>query len=237
MTINRLLSATALATSLVLAPAAFAQDAATEDQTLATVAGDPTANAASDSDIVVTGSRIARPNLASTIPITSVGPQELLATGSLSVGDQLNELPQLRATFSQANSTRFIGTAGSNFLDLRGLGTDRTLVLVNGRRHVSTSPGSFRWDINNVPSDLIERVDVVTGGNSAIYGSDAVAGVVNFVLKRSFDGLQLRGQGGISEYGDRGSYFVSGIAGKNFAEGRGNITFAAEYAKQKSGIL
>ncbi len=181
--------------------------------------------------IVVTGSRISRPNLKASVPITSVG-EDLTETGQISVGDQLNQLPQLRSTFSQANSTRFIGTAGQNFLDLRGLGTDRTLTLINNRRSVSTTPGSFRWDVNNVPSDLVERVDVVTGGNSAIYGSDAVAGVVNFVLRRNYDGIQLRAQAGVSDEADSGSLFVSGIAGKNFADGRGNITVAVEYAKQ-----
>ncbi|MEO7383419.1 MAG: TonB-dependent receptor, partial [Novosphingobium sp.] len=88
------------------------------------------------------------------------------------------------------------------------------------------------WDVNNVPADLIERVDVVTGGNSAIYGSDAISGVVNFVLRRSFDGIQIRGQAGVSGEGDSGSQFVSGTFGRNFADGRGNITFAAEYAHQ-----
>ncbi|MEO7248451.1 MAG: TonB-dependent receptor plug domain-containing protein, partial [Novosphingobium sp.] len=94
-----------------------------------------------ESSIVVTGSRIKRPNLDSTIPVTSVGADAITEAGQISVGDQLNQLPQLRATFSQANSTRFIGTAGQNFLDLRGLGTDRTLVLVNGRRQVATTSG------------------------------------------------------------------------------------------------
>lgn len=218
---TRFLAATALATSIAftLSSAAFAQNEA------------PAAAEEGDA-IIVTGSRIPRPNLESSIPITSVGAAEILDTGQISVGDQLNQLPQLRSTFSQANSTRFIGTAGQNFLDLRGLGTERTLVLVNNRRHVSTTPGSFRWDVNNVPSDLVDRIDVITGGNSAIYGSDAVAGVVNFVLKREFEGFQVRGQAGISDEGDSASYFVSGIAGHNFADDRGNITIAAEYAKQ-----
>ena len=86
--------------------------------------------------------------------------------------------------------------------------------------------------MNNVPADLIERVDVVTGGNSAIYGSDAIAGVVNFILKRDYDGIQLRGQAGVSDKGDSGSQFVSGIFGKNFGDGRGNVAVAGEYAKQ-----
>lgn len=186
-----------------------------------------------EGEIVVTGSRIERPNIASTVPITSVGAQELLDTGDVSLGDQLNQLPSLRSTFSQANSTRFIGTAGLNLLDLRGLGTDRTLVLVNGRRHVTSTPGSFSVDVNTIPTELLERVDVITGGNSAIYGSDAVSGVVNFVLRRDFEGIRIRGQGGVSDEGDRGSYFISGIAGKNFWEDRANVAIAVEYAKTK----
>lgn len=181
--------------------------------------------------ILVTGTRIRRPNLESTVPITSVGPTELTQRGDVSLGDALNELPSLRSTFSQANSTRFIGTAGLNLLDLRGLGTERTLVLVNGRRHVTSSPGSYEVDTNTIPTDLVERVDVVTGGNSAIYGSDAVAGVVNFVLKRDYEGIALRGQGGVSKYGDRGTYFVSGVAGKNLLDDRINVAVALEYAK------
>ena len=186
-------------------------------------------------EVVVTGSRIRRPNLVSTVPVTSVGGEEFFETGQTSVGDVLNELPALRSTFGQSNSTRFIGTAGLSLLDLRGLATQRTLVLVNGRRHVAgdilnnaTSP-----DVNTFPTDLIERVDIVTGGNSAIYGSDAIAGVVNFVTKRNFEGVQLRAQSGISpDYRDAGAYFIAGIAGTNFADGRGNIAIAAEYAHQ-----
>ncbi|MGH6780490.1 MAG: TonB-dependent receptor domain-containing protein [Sphingomonadaceae bacterium] len=187
-----------------------------------------------ESVIIVTGSRISRPNLDSAVPITSVSVQELTSTGDVSLGDALNELPALRSTFSQSNSTRFIGTAGVNILDLRGLGTARTLVLVNGRRHVSTQPGNSNVDTNTIPTDLVERVDVVTGGNSAIYGSDAVAGVVNFVLKRDFEGIRLRGQGGISSRGDRGSYFTSLTAGKNFGEGRGNVAAAFEYSQSNA---
>ena len=189
------------------------------------------ATGASAGAILVTGTRIRSPNLVSAVPITSIGAQDLLDRGNLSIGDALNELPSLRSTFSQANSTRFIGTAGLSLLDLRGLGTERTLVLVNGRRHVTSTPGDFRVDVNTIPVDLLERVDVVTGGNSAIYGSDAVAGVVNFILKEDFEGIKLRGQGGVSERGDRGSYFVSGVAGKNFADNRGNIAVAAEYSR------
>ncbi len=183
--------------------------------------------------IVVTGTRISRPTLSSPVPVTTVTAEELTTTGDVSLGDALNDLPSLRSTFSQGNSTRFIGTAGLNLLDLRGLGTSRTLVLVNGKRHITASPGDYLVDTNTIPVDLLERVDVVTGGSSAVYGSDAVAGVVNFILKRDFEGLSLKAQGGVSSRGDRGSYFVSGTWGTNFADGRGNVAVSAEYAKQR----
>ena len=194
----------------------------------------PDALTPGDTPIVVTGSRIRRPNLESTVPITSIQGDEFFQTGSVSVGDTLNQLPSLHSTFSQSNSTRFLGTAGLNLLDLRGLGTQRTLVLVNGRRHVGgdiLSSGTS-VDINTIPTDMIERVDVVTGGDSAVYGSDAIAGVVNFVLRQDYQGIQVRGQGGISTYGDMGSYFGSILAGQNFADGRGNVTINLEYARQ-----
>jgi outer membrane receptor protein involved in Fe transport len=226
---------------------AFAQETASEQDAPATLQGevevesgqtatDPAATdpSADGETILVTGSRIRRPNLESTVPITSVGGNEFFETGSVSVGDALNDLPALRSTLGQSNSTQFLGTAGLSLLDLRGLGTQRTLVLVNGRRHVAGDVlyNASSPDVNTIPTDLIERVDVVTGGNSAIYGSDAIAGVVNFVLKRDFDGLQLRGQSGISKYGDAGAYYGSILGGKNFADGRGNITLHAEYARQ-----
>lgn len=183
--------------------------------------------------ILVTGSRISRPTLESAVPLTSVTVDDLTGTGEVSLGDALNDLPSLRSTFSAGNSSRFIGTAGLSLLDLRGLGTDRTLVLVNGRRHVTSTPGDSGFDVNTIPTDLVERIDIVTGGNSAIYGSDAVAGVVNFIMKRDFDGIALRGQGGLSSRGDRGTYFVSALAGTNFADGRGNISGAFEYTRQQ----
>jgi outer membrane receptor protein involved in Fe transport len=216
-----------------VATPAYAQDAAPQ----AAECADENANGVCDSDegsqIVVTGTRIARPTLSSPVPLTSVTVDELTDTGDVSLGDALNDLPSLRSTFSAGNSSRFIGTAGLNILDLRGLGTSRTLVLVNGKRHITASPGDYIVDVNTIPVDLLERVDIVTGGNSAVYGSDAVAGVVNFVLKRNYEGLTLRGQGGVSSRGDRPNYFVSGTWGKNFADGRGNIAIAAEYARSE----
>jgi outer membrane receptor protein involved in Fe transport len=186
-------------------------------------------------EVVVTGSRIARPNLESPVPVTTVTAEEIFETGSTSVGDLLNDLPALRSTFSQSNSSRFLGTTGLNLLDLRGLGTQRTLVLVNGRRHVGADilGNAVSPDTNTFPSDLIDRIDVVTGGNSAVYGSDAIAGVVNFVLKKDFQGLQFRGQGGQTFRQDAGNYYGSILAGTNFMDDRGNIALNVEYAKQE----
>lgn len=205
-------------------PAMAQNDAATAEET---------ADAADEGVIVVTGSRIRQPNLESANPIAVVTGAEIFETGGISVGDLLNDLPQLRSTFSQQNSTRFLGTRGLNLLDLRGLGTQRTLVLVNGRRHVGSDvlSNGVSVDTNTIPSDLIDRIDIVTGGASAVYGSDAIAGVVNFILKDDFEGVQLRGQSGISRYGDAGNQFVSLTAGQNFADGRGNVAVNLEYAR------
>ena len=225
-----LMGAAAFAVAVSVSQPVFAQNAAD--------CVDSDGNGVCDSDesgaIVVTGSRIARPNLESTVPVVTITGEDLSQTGRVSVGDVLNDLPALQSTFSQANSTRFLGTAGLNLLDLRGLGTQRTLVLVNGRRHVGADvlSNAVSPDVNTFPSDLIERVDVVTGGNSAVYGSDAIAGVVNFVLKKDFEGIQVRGQGGVSQYGDAGTYYGSLLAGKNFADGRGNVAINLEYARQ-----
>lgn len=226
MKTSHLLSATALASMLILAPsAAFAQDTAAPDTQEETVQDEGT--------ILVTGSRIRRPNLESTVPITSIAGEQFFQQGQTNVGDTLNDLPQLRSTFAQQNPGLGIGIAGLNLLDLRGLGTQRTLVLVNGRRHVPADilNNAVSVDVNSIPNDLIERVDIVTGGNSAIYGSDAIAGVVNFVLRKDFDGLQLRGQAGIAGAGFGGNQYLSAMYGTNFADGRGNITLHGEYAR------
>ena len=182
------------------------------------------------SEVVVTGTRIRHiEGQAGTLSITTVAPDELDNRGVVNLGDALNDLPALRATWSQANSSRFIGTAGMNWLDLRGLGPERTLVLVNNRRHVTSSPGDNYVDVNSIPSGLLERVDIVTGGNSAVYGSEAVAGVVNFITRRNFEGLSIQAQSGASSRDDRPSDLFSLVAGRNFSEARGNIALAIEW--------
>src|SRR4051794_18795338 len=146
----------------------------------------PTASPADKAAITVTGTRIRRPNLESVVPVTSLQGEQFFQRGQTNIGDALNDLPQLRSTFAQQNPGSGIGIAGLNLLDLRGLGTVRTLVLVNGRRHVAADilNNAISVDISSIPADLIDRVDIVTGANSSVYGSDAIAGVVNFVLKK-----------------------------------------------------
>jgi iron complex outermembrane recepter protein len=182
--------------------------------------------------ITVTGSRIAREGFITPTPVTAITQEEIRATGAVTISDLMNSLPALSTTFTLGNSSRFIGTVGLGLLDLRGMGTARTLVLVNGRRHVGASPGSTAVDVNTIPVEWIERVEVITGGASAVYGADAVAGVVNFILKRDFDGFEARGQYGKADEGgfDRG--FVSFTGGSSFAEGRGTAAFSVEFSTQ-----
>ena len=192
-------------------------------------------NGDSTETIVVTGTRISTSNIKSVIPIASLNGEELFQQGQTSIGEVVNELPQLRSSFTQQNVGLGIGVAGLNLLDLRGLGTARTLVLVNGRRHVASDVlnNAVSPDVNTIPADLVERIDIVTGGNSAVYGSDAIAGVVNFILRRNFQGVQMRGQAGVSEKGYGGNQYLSTMVGTNFAEGRGNIILHGEYSRQE----
>jgi outer membrane receptor protein involved in Fe transport len=182
--------------------------------------------------ITVTGSRIAREGFITPTPVTSITQEEIRATGAVTISDLLSSLPALQTTFTLGNSSRFIGTVGLGLVDLRGLGTARTLVLVNGRRHVGSSPGSTAVDVNTIPVEWIERVEVITGGASAVYGADAVAGVVNFILKKDFDGFEARAQYGGADEGSFDRGFVSFTGGNSFAEGRGSAAFALEYSTQ-----
>ncbi len=222
---SAIVSAAVLAMAAVSTPA-FAEDAAEA--------------AASDADsaeniIVVTGTRIARPDLKSTVPIIALSGEAFVQQGHSNVGDALNDLPQLRSTRGQQNPNLGVGISGLNLLDLRGLGTIRTLVLVNGRRHVGADilNNAVSVDVNTIPANLVARTDIVTGGNSSVYGSDAIAGVVNFVLRENFEGLETNGKFGVSTPGGYGfNYNLDAIWGKNFGDGRGNITLSVDYAHQ-----
>jgi iron complex outermembrane recepter protein len=184
--------------------------------------------------IVVTGSRISIPEAEIANPVTSFDSKSITLSGRTNITDLLTQSPALigsQDSNDNAGSNAGIGTTGLNLLDLRNLGTNRTLVLVDGRRHVASLPGSAAIDVNTIPTNLIERIDIVTGGASAVYGADGVSGVVNFVMKRNFDGIDARGQVGVSSRGDAGNRFFSLAAGKNFADDRGNVTVSYEYSK------
>lgn len=191
---------------------------------------------AHDDEIVVTGSRIARREFAAPNPIVSYNAAAIQQSGNTNLTNFLERVPALAGSrdFTQTSGGNAVysnpfGAAGLNELNLRGLGVNRTLVLVDGRRHVAGEQNSAAVDINSIPTDLIERVDVLTGGASAVYGADGVSGVVNFILKRDFDGFSARSQFGISSRGDAGNRFASIAAGHNFADGRGNVTVSYEY--------
>ena len=189
-------------------------------------------------DIVVTGSRIQRPDYEAPNPITSFDAAKLQQSGNTNVTEFLRRVPALTnsldstRTAGNAQADGAIGETGLNLLDLRGLGTNRTLVLVNGRRHVASQVDTAAVDINAIPTDLIERVDVLTGAASAVYGADGVSGVVNFILKRDFDGIAARAQLGLAAEGDAANRFASVIAGRNFAGGQGNVTLAYEFNEE-----
>ena len=196
-------------------------------------AATPDAPAAADADdaIVVTGTRIARPDLEAPSPVTTVSAEQFDLTGTVTVETLLNELPQLVPGNTRTSNNQ--GGEDFSTLDLRGLGPQRTLILVDGER-VPASSSSGVVDIGTIPAGLIERVDVVTGGASAVYGSDAMAGVVNFVLKDNFEGMELNAQYGISDHGDGATMNVQGLLGGNFGDDRGNMTFFASYYTRKS---
>ena len=177
---------------------------------------------AAPDEIVVTGSRIAQdPNIISSTPVQSLDDEAILLSGEINLSEIVNDIPALISSTSTENSD-----SGGASLNLRGLGGVRTLTLVNGRRHVPGFRGTSAVDIGSIPRALVERVEVTTGGASAIYGADAVTGVVNFVLKDDFEGIEANLQGGISTEWDAENVAFDITAGKNFANGRGNATLS-----------
>ncbi|WP_421930645.1 TonB-dependent receptor domain-containing protein [Phenylobacterium sp.] len=187
------------------------------------------------SEVVVTGSRIPRPNLDQPTPVTTVGSIAIENAGTSSLGDVLAQLPALASSGTvRANSDSGANLGGLSFPDLRGLGTSRTLTLVNGRRHVAGDAGDTAVDLNSIPTALVDRVEVVTGGASAIYGSDAVSGVINIILKDHFEGYEVRAEYGSPINGNYGqNYSLSATGGWNFADDRGNVTLTLFGDKQE----
>ena len=224
-------AAAPIALSVMLA----AQPAIAQDtDTTAAASGEDAAR--TDNVILVTGSRIARPEFSLPNPVVVLDSSNIEQSGETNLTEFLAEQPALvgsqTSTLSAGSNLVNAQQVGSNFLDLRNLGEDRTLVLVDGRRHVAGYPGTAAVDINTIPTDLVDRVEVLTGGASAIYGADGVSGVVNFILKRDFEGVRVRGQTGFSQRGDAGSRLFSVVGGQNFADDRANITLSYEFNEQ-----
>jgi iron complex outermembrane recepter protein len=246
--IGRLMRSTMLAgfAATVAAPA-FAQE---------------TDDVASDDVIVVTGSRLKDANVGSTSPVTTIGSEAFDIRGTTDVVDLLNTLPQIITTGGSQNTGFANGANGTSTVNLRGLGATRTLVLVDGKRLPYGSPtaGGFASDINLVPAQLVERVEITTGGGSAVYGSDAIAGVANFILKKDFEGFEIDGLFGFAQSGngselaqslisdagfdpvtgsvtDNETFDISGIMGANIDGGRGNVTAYFRYLHSNGTLM
>ncbi|MEN5145161.1 TonB-dependent receptor domain-containing protein [Brevundimonas diminuta] len=202
---------------IVAAQPALAQSASSDDQ------------ASAVADIVVTGSRIRRPNVEASTPVNVVDAQEIENIGVTNLIDAMARQPQVGLGSSASSSTNSVAGQGLATLNLRNLGSSRTLVLVNGRRHVAGSSGTSAVDVNTISKTTIARVDTVTGGSSAVYGADAVAGVVNFITKQDFDGIAVQSQYGSAD--GPNTYYGSVAVGRNFNDGRTNVMAAATYDK------
>ena len=215
----------------------------------------PATEATPVQELVVTGSRIKSANLTSVSPITTVTNNDLKATGATDIVDALNQLPQASVGNGLNNVPNPLsGSGGFTTIDLRNLGTVRTLVLEDGKRLMPGDPtlGGEAPDLDTIPGILIDRVEVVTGGASAVYGSDAIAGVVNFVMKHDFEGVRIDGQIGgdwhhngnsqmqglekafrvtppDSSVFDGLTYNASIAVGANSPDGKGNVTAYLAY--------
>src|SRR6202451_4058229 len=201
-------------------------------------------------EVVVTGSRIARPEFDNLEPTTSVDSKTFDQRGYLDVGAALNELPAFGVAPSSAANTQAGFGIAQSFVDLYGLGSQRTLTLVNGRRFVSESTASLansnantnnggngqQVDLNVIPTKLVDHIAVISVGGAPIYGADAIAGVVNIILKKDYQGLDVDGQVGASGQGDAWNYRTRILAGQNLFDGRANITAVAEFTKP-DGLL
>jgi len=207
--------------SSVLAQDASVDNAESDDQTL--------------EEVVVTGTRVVRDGYEAPTPVSVMGIEQLESFASPNIADGLNTLPVLSGSSTPATSvsTASSGNSNINALNLRALGANRTLVLVDGQRSVASSISGL-VDINLIPQDLVSRVEVVTGGASAAYGSDALGGIVNFVLDKEFTGLKTSAQFGGTTHGD-GENWAGGLTyGTPFSQGRGHFTFSANYRYQSA---
>lgn len=199
---------------------------------------EPQEAAATEDEIVVTGTRITGVAIDSVSPVQVIGSEQIAQSGVTNIQQLLLENPAFGTPgLSRTNSAFLTSGTGVATVDLRDLGSDRTLVLINGRRVVAGLPGTATVDLNVIPTQFLERVDVLTGGASSLYGSDAIAGVVNFVYKRDFEGLIADGQYGITQRGDDRRYQANLTFGGNFgSDDRGNIMVHLGYSSE-GGVL
>ncbi|MFN4038529.1 MAG: TonB-dependent receptor domain-containing protein [Erythrobacter sp.] len=224
----------ALACALVLTAGFSPESAAAQD-----VDQEQESAEESTKTITVTGSRISRdPNATAPLPVSTLTNADFQNFGTTDVTAALRQIPALISSGTVADSLeRGAGGVGQATLNLRQLGANRTLVVIDGWRHVSGVAGSQTVDVATIPRLLIEQVEVLTGGASAVYGADAVTGVVNYKLKRDYEGIMIDSQMGISSRGDGRSYRIEGIVGQNFAGGRGNVTLAAGYTQDDEILM
>jgi len=190
---------------------------------------------ASAQSIVVTGTRIRLPNLDSLEPTVTLDARALRERNFTNVADALNELPANRGSVTPAGGQGF--GQGTNFVNNFGIGSNRTLTLINGRRFVSSNVATIftnagagtQVDLNIVPAILVDRIDTVSVGGAPVYGSDAIAGTINVILRNKYDGFEASATSGISEEGDNRNYNLSGIVGGNFFDNRMNLTLAVSH--------
>ncbi len=181
--------------------------------------------------IIVTGSRLGASGFTAPTPVTVLGSDLIAKTASTTVGEALAQLPSFRPTSTPSTQNIYPTNAGARIADLRGLGPSRTLVLVDSQRFTpSTSTGTI--DLNMIPTLLVQRAEVVTGGASAAYGSDAVSGVINILLDTKLQGIKGTAGYGVTDRGDGENYFAQFAAGTSFADGRGHVVVGAEYNKE-----
>ncbi|HJV40899.1 TonB-dependent receptor domain-containing protein [Caulobacter sp.] len=220
-------SSAVLVTALAGGGAAMAQTAASDK-----ASSDSQADQAVVDEIVVTGSRLARTGYDAPTPVNVIGEARREALAINSVGDALNQIPSFRPISSPATSNFRVSSAiSARTLDLRGLGATRTLTLVDGRRFVTTTDNGT-IDVNAIPTIMVQRAEVVTGGASAAYGADAVAGVVNLILDTKFTGTKAEVSTGVTRHNDGKSYYAAAAHGANFAGGRGHVVAGFEYLKE-----
>ena len=214
--------------ALVLSAAAAGMGGA--NAALAQEAGAQPDDDSSVEEVTITGSRLLRSrDLAASSPVQSIELDELQLSGNVTLEDTLNQFPQLNP--DNTGTVNQSGGAGVLSADLRGLGSVRTLVLVNGRRYVPADVTGL-VDLSTIPDSLVERVEIITGGASAVYGSDAVAGAVNFILRDDFEGAEFKYQYGETDRSDGQSRKIDMLLGANMADGRGNVTLHAAYTNR-----